>query len=103
MAVGSTLRELYALLVTFALLAVYVQGDAVGDLQTKGRPAVDAAIAKSTTCTKDKVKVRKEWCVPLKQASRGNLLTVVKGVTFRLPRKRLILLLCSVSTIFCFV
>jgi tyrosinase len=51
-------------LVTFVLLAVYVQGDAVGDLQTKGRAAVDAAIVKSTTCTKDKVRVRKEWYVP---------------------------------------
>jgi tyrosinase len=63
MAVGSTLRGLYALLVAVSLLAVFVQADAVGDLQTKGRAAVDAAIAKSTTCTKDKLKVRKEWYV----------------------------------------
>ncbi|KAF2686250.1 Di-copper centre-containing protein [Lentithecium fluviatile CBS 122367] len=61
MAVGSTLRGLYALLVAVSFLSVLVSGDAVGDLQTKGRAAVDATIAKSTTCTKDKVKVRKEW------------------------------------------
>jgi tyrosinase len=75
MAVGSTLRGLYALLATFALLAVYVQGDAVGDLQTKGRASVDAAIAKSTTCTKDKVKVRKEWYVPHNDTVQETLLT----------------------------
>jgi len=33
----------------------------VGDLQTKGRPAIDAAIAKSKTCTKEKLQVRREW------------------------------------------
>jgi tyrosinase len=63
MTVGSTLRGLYALLTVVWLLSVLVSADAVGDLQTKGRAAVDAAIAKSTTCTKDKVKVRREWYV----------------------------------------
>lgn len=63
MAAGSTLRGLYALLIVLSLLSVFVVADAVGDLQTKGRAAVDAAIAKSTICTKNKVKVRKEWCV----------------------------------------
>ena len=38
-----------------------VQGDAVKDLQDKGRPSIDAAIAKSKTCTKEKLQVRKEW------------------------------------------
>jgi tyrosinase len=33
------------------------------DLQTKGRAAIDAAIAKSTSCTKDKLRVRREWYV----------------------------------------
>ena len=63
MAVGSTLRGLYALLVAVSLLAVFVQADAVGDLQTKGRTAIDATLAKGTTCTKANVKVRKEWYV----------------------------------------
>ena len=35
--------------------------DAVGDLQTKGRAALDAQLAKSTTCTSGKLMVRKEW------------------------------------------
>jgi tyrosinase len=63
MAVGSTLRGLYALLIVVSLLSMLVRADVVGDLQTKGRAALDAAIAKSTTCTKDRVRVRKEWYV----------------------------------------
>jgi tyrosinase len=57
-----------ARLSAFALLAVpwllllgLVNADAVKDLQDKGRAAVDAAIAKSKTCTKDKLQVRREW------------------------------------------
>lgn len=61
MAGGSTLRGLYAFLAVLGLLTALCTADAVSDLQTKGRPAIDAAIASSTTCTKDKVKVRKEW------------------------------------------
>lgn len=63
MAGGSTLRRLYAFLVSLSLLSALCAADAVSDLQKKGRAAVDAEIAKSTTCTKDKVKVRKEWYV----------------------------------------
>jgi tyrosinase len=63
MAGGSTLRGLYALLVALSLLSAFCVADAVTDLQTKGRAAVDAEVAKSTTCTKDKLKVRKEWYV----------------------------------------
>jgi tyrosinase len=55
---------------SFTLLALQwllllgpVQGDAVKDLQDKGRPAIDAAIAKSKTCTKEKLQVRREWYV----------------------------------------
>lgn len=43
------------------LLAGLVSGDAVKDLQDKGRAAVDAQIAKSKTCTKAKLQVRREW------------------------------------------
>jgi tyrosinase len=55
-------------LVTFALFVAQwllfsqlVNGDAVLDLWTKGLPALEAQLAKSKTCTKDKVQVRKEW------------------------------------------
>lgn len=61
MAVGSTLRGLYVLLISLSLLTTLCAADAVSDLQKKGRAAVDAAVAKSTTCTKDKLQIRKEW------------------------------------------
>lgn len=57
-----------ARLTLFGLLAVpwlfllsLVAADATLDLQNKGRPNIDARLAKSTTCTKDKLKVRREW------------------------------------------
>lgn len=56
-----SLRALYALLASVSLLHVLCAADAISDLVTKGRPNVDAALAKSTTCTKDKLRVRKEW------------------------------------------
>jgi tyrosinase len=55
------LSVLALLAVPWLLLVSLVSGDAVGDLQTKGRPAIDAAIAKSKTCTKEKLQVRREW------------------------------------------
>jgi tyrosinase len=58
---GGTLRGLYALLVSLSFLSTLCAADAVTDLQTKGRAAVDAQLAKSTTCSKDKLQVRKEW------------------------------------------
>jgi tyrosinase len=51
------------LAVPWLLLAPLVTGDAVLDLQNKGRPAIDARIAKSATCTKEKLRVRREWYV----------------------------------------
>jgi tyrosinase len=60
-----SLRAVYALLVSVSLLSTLCVADAVSDLATKGRPAVDAVVAKSTTCTKDKLQVRREWYVPL--------------------------------------
>ncbi|KAF1972342.1 hypothetical protein BU23DRAFT_555139 [Bimuria novae-zelandiae CBS 107.79] len=57
------MRGLHVLLAVLSLLSALCAGDAVGDLQTKGIPVIDAAIANSTTCTKDKVKVRKEWYI----------------------------------------
>jgi tyrosinase len=58
-----SLRALYVLLALVPLLSVLCAADAVSDLAAKGRPAIDAAIAKSTTCTKANLRVRKEWCV----------------------------------------
>ncbi|KAI8627356.1 Di-copper centre-containing protein [Xylariaceae sp. FL1651] len=43
------------------LLLTSVYADAVSDLWDKGKPALDAQLAKSTTCTKDKLLVRREW------------------------------------------
>lgn len=63
MAGNSALRGLCAVLVALGLLTALCAADAVSDLQTKGRAAVDAEIAKSTTCTKDKLQVRREWYV----------------------------------------
>lgn len=40
-----------------------VNADALGDLQTKGRTAINAQLAKATNCTASKLQVRKEWCV----------------------------------------
>jgi tyrosinase len=56
-----SLKALYALFASVSLLSVLCAADAVSDLAAKGRPNIDAAIAKSTTCTKDKLRVRKEW------------------------------------------
>ncbi|KAF4622688.1 hypothetical protein G7Y89_g14338 [Cudoniella acicularis] len=44
-----------------SLFAGGVDADALGDLQAKGRPAINAQLAKSTTCTAAKLQVRKEW------------------------------------------
>lgn len=61
MAACSSLRGLFAFLVSLSLLVALCTADAVTDLQTKGRAQVDAQLAKSTTCTKDKLQVRREW------------------------------------------
>lgn len=48
-----------ALTVNAALIA---HGDEVYRLQQRGRPALEAHIAQSnSTCTKDKLRVRREW------------------------------------------
>lgn len=56
-----SLRAMWALLASLSLLSSLVVADAVSDLAAKGRPNVDAAIEKSTTCTKANLRVRKEW------------------------------------------
>jgi len=54
--------SIFALLaVPWLLLTGMVAGDAVQDLEKKGRPNIDAQLAKSKTCTKANLKVRKEW------------------------------------------
>lgn len=54
-----TLARLLA--VPWLLLPALVSGDEVLDLQEQGRPAWDAQLAKSTTCTKENLQVRREW------------------------------------------
>jgi tyrosinase len=49
-----------------AVLAGLVTADAVNDLEKKGRPALDAVMAKSTTCSKAKLEVRREWYVTIR-------------------------------------
>lgn len=49
------------LAVPWLLLTGLVSADAVADLEKKGRPSIDAQIAKSATCTKGKLQVRREW------------------------------------------
>ncbi|KAI1815974.1 Di-copper centre-containing protein [Poronia punctata] len=49
------------LFLNLLLLAASVYGDAVSDLWDQGNPALEAQLAKSTTCTKDKLQVRREW------------------------------------------
>lgn len=61
MASNFSLRRFRSLLLPLVLLFSLVSADAVSDLQAKGRPAVDAQIAKSSTCTEDKLQVRREW------------------------------------------
>jgi len=54
--------SIFALLaVPWLLLTGLVAGDAVQDLEKKGRPSIDAQLAKSKTCTKANLNVRKEW------------------------------------------
>jgi hypothetical protein len=38
-----------------------VAGDAVVDLQKQGRVAVNAQVQQSKTCTKETLRIRKEW------------------------------------------
>jgi tyrosinase len=76
-----SVRALYALLASASLLSVLCAADAVSDLAAKGRPAVDAAIAKSTTCTKDKLQVRREWWVLSISTSIVIVLTLITGET----------------------
>jgi len=46
---------------TLLALAGVTSGDAVNDLEAKGRLALNEQLSKSTTCTKDKLMVRREW------------------------------------------
>ncbi|KAL6150286.1 hypothetical protein ACJBU6_10585 [Exserohilum turcicum] len=59
--VALNFRILYALLASLTLLHVVVARDLVTDLVRRGRPAMNAAIANSTTCTKEKLRIRREW------------------------------------------
>jgi tyrosinase len=54
---------MYLLGLIVLFFSAQASADAVGDLQTKGRAQWDGQLAKSITCTKAKLRVRKEWHV----------------------------------------
>lgn len=60
-----------------AALAGAVAGDAVQDLVAKGRASIEAQLAKSTTCTKATLQVRREWG-DLSIAQRKEYIAAVK-------------------------
>ncbi|KAF2852689.1 Di-copper centre-containing protein [Plenodomus tracheiphilus IPT5] len=61
---GFSLRALYALLASLSLFSVLVTADAVSDLQNKGRPAIDAAIAKGDiTATEKRAYIAAVLCI----------------------------------------
>jgi hypothetical protein len=51
-------------IVPIALVGL-VTADAVNDLEASGRPALDAIISQSSTCSSEKLEVRREWYVRL--------------------------------------
>jgi tyrosinase len=57
-------------LATVLLAGAVSAQDPVLALQNQGRPQIDAAIAKSATCTKDKLQVRREWYVEVFESRR---------------------------------
>lgn len=57
----SRLARIALVALQILLLSSIVDADAVLDLWTKGQPSLDAQLAKSTTCSKDKLQIRKEW------------------------------------------
>ena len=52
--------QAFRIMPLLALVSVAL-GDAVNDLENQGRVALNAQLAKSKTCTKEKLMVRKEW------------------------------------------
>jgi len=59
---GLSIRQGLCLLVSsLSLFCETVNADALSDLQTKGRTAINTQLAKSTTCTAANLKVRHEW------------------------------------------
>ena len=59
----SLLKGLCLLASVLTIFTGEVNADALGDLQTKGRPAINTQLAKSKTCTAANLVVRKEWYV----------------------------------------
>lgn len=82
--VALNFKALYALLSSLSFLCIFVSADAIDDIEAQGRPALFAALANSTTCTKENMRIRREWYVPclplffltrLTQHQRGDLST----------------------------
>jgi tyrosinase len=74
--------KMYLLAPVVLFFAAQATADAVSDLQDKGRAAINAQLAKSTTCTKDKLLVRQEWYNHLRAYEITDLYTdVILGAT----------------------
>ncbi|KAM0820779.1 hypothetical protein AB5N19_06599 [Seiridium cardinale] len=76
------LRLVSFVLVTLQLLLlpILVNADAVLGLWIKGQLALDAQLAKSTTCPKDKLQIRKEWG-DLTDSEKSSYINVVLCLT----------------------
>ena len=74
---GAVCRMTLLLLSIAIFLATLVAADAVKDLQDKARPVLDAAIAKSKTCSKEKLRIRREWYVNYRGCN--SMLTLIRG------------------------
>ncbi|KAI0147191.1 Di-copper centre-containing protein [Xylariaceae sp. FL1272] len=56
-----SITKFVCLCANILLLATFAYTDATSDLWDKGKAALDAQLAKSTTCTNDTLQVRREW------------------------------------------
>jgi tyrosinase len=55
------LKRLLSFILPLALFAGQCAADAVDDLASKGRAALNAQLVKSTPCTPETLQVRREW------------------------------------------
>jgi tyrosinase len=72
-------------LLSWAAIAAVVTADAVNDLEEKGRPALEEHMAQSKNCTKDRLRIRREFGDLTKEERRA----YVEGVLclLKLPSK----------------
>ena len=73
------LRGLCLLMSYFYLFVGDVVADAVSTLQNNGRAALNAQLAKSTTCTAATLQVRKEWYSSSSNNKNSELMVIHRG------------------------